>query len=276
MDTRVESGSPETWIGEGPVLLHFDGAIATLTLNRPAASNGMNIEMMKAIYEAVMHCHRDPRVRVVHLRGAGPNFCAGGDVREFAAKGEALGDFLKEVTSYLQIAVGALIRLDAVVVTEVHGYAAGGGGLGLVCASDIVVAGASARFMAGATRVGMAPDGGASVILARLIGLRRAADLFLTNRIVAADEALSIGLVTEVAGNDDLAEAARRKAESVAKGAPRALAATKRLLWNGVGLSVEACLPEEARTVSELSATADSREGLAAVIGKRKPVFTGA
>lgn len=275
MDTPAETQSAETWIGEGPVLLHYEDAIATLTLNRPAASNGMNIDMMKAIYEAVMRCHRDPRVRVVHLRGAGPNFCAGGDVREFASKGEMLGDFLKEVTSYLQIAVGALIRLDAVVVTEVQGYAAGGGGLGLVCASDIVVAGASAKFMAGATRVGMAPDGGASVILPRLIGLRRAADLFLTNRIVEADEALSIGLVTQVAGDDELTEAARRKAQSVARGAPKALAAAKRLLWNGVGLSVEACLPEEARTVSELSATADSREGLAAVIEKRRPVFTG-
>lgn len=275
MDALTETQAAETWIGDGPVLLHYEDAIATLTLNRPAASNGMNIEMMKAIYEAVMRCHRDPRVRVVHLRGAGSNFCAGGDVREFASKGEALGDFLKEVTSYLQIAVGALIRLDAVVVTEVQGYAAGGGGLGLVCASDIVVAGASAKFMAGATRVGMAPDGGASVILPRLIGLRRAADLFLSNRIVEADEALSIGLVTQVAADEDLAEAVRRKAQSVARGAPKALAATKRLLWNGVGLSVEACLPEEARTVSELSATADSREGLAAVIEKRRPVFTG-
>lgn len=275
MDALTETQAAETWIGDGPVLLHYEDAIATLTLNRPAASNGMNIEMMKAIYEAVMRCHRDPRVRVVHLRGAGSNFCAGGDVREFASKGEALGDFLKEVTSYLQIAVGALIRLDAVVVTEVQGYAAGGGGLGLVCASDIVVAGASAKFMTGATRVGMAPDGGASVILPRLIGLRRAADLFLTNRIVEADEALSIGLVTQVAADEDLAEAVRRKAQSVARGAPKALAATKRLLWNGVGLSVEACLPEEARTVSELSATADSREGLAAVIEKRRPVFTG-
>lgn len=275
MDTLTETQAAETWIGDGPVLLQYEDAIATLTLNRPAASNGMNIEMMKAIYEAVMRCHRDPRVRVVHLRGAGPNFCAGGDVREFASKGEALGEFLKEVTSYLQIAVGALIRLDAVVVTEVQGYAAGGGGLGLVCASDIVVAGTSAKFMAGATRVGMAPDGGASVILPRLIGLRRAADLFLTNRIVGADEALSIGLVTQVAADDELAEAVRRKSQLVARGAPKALAATKRLLWNGVGLSVEACLPEEARTVSELSKTADSREGLAAVIEKRRPVFTG-
>ncbi|MEM6462037.1 MAG: enoyl-CoA hydratase-related protein [Pseudomonadota bacterium] len=275
MNQTVDTASSEIWIGNGPVLASYDEGVATLTLNRPDAANGMNIEMMKAIFEAVILCHGDPRVRVVHLRGAGANFCAGGDVREFSSKGETLGDFLKEVTAYLQIAVGALIRLNAIVVTEVQGYAAGGGGLGLVCASDIVIAAQSAKFMAGATRVGMAPDGGASVILSRLIGLRRAADLFLTNRIVEAPEALSIGLVTAVAKDENLAESAEMKAKSVARGAPKALAATKRLLWNGVGLSVESCLPEEARTVSELSATRDAVEGLAAVIENRKPDFNG-
>lgn len=265
---------PEVWQADGPVRLDYAASVATLTLNRPQASNGMNLELMKAIYDAVMRCHRDPRVRVVHLRGAGANFCAGGDVREFASKGEGLGDFLREVTSYLQIAIGALIRLNAIVVTEVQGYAAGGGGLGLVCASDVVVAGASAKFMAGATRVGMAPDGGASVILPRLVGFRRATDIFLSNRIVAADEALAIGLVTAVVPDEALAAEAAERARVIARGAPKALAATKRLLWNG--LNVEPCLPEEARTVSELSATADSREGLAAVIEKRRPVFSGA
>lgn len=264
---------PEVWLADGPVRLDYAHSVATLTLNRPQASNGMNLELMKAIYEAVMRCHADPRVRVVHLRGAGANFCAGGDVREFASKGEALGDFLREVTSYLQIAIGALIRLNAVVVTEIQGYAAGGGGLGLVCASDIVIAGVSAKFLAGATRVGMAPDGGASVILPRLVGFRRATDILLSNRVVDSTEALAIGLVTAVVPDDRLAAEAAERARAIAQGAPKALAATKRLLWNG--MNVEPCLPEEARTVSELSATADSREGLAAVMEKRRPVFHG-
>lgn len=260
-------------VGEGPVLLSRDGDVATLTLNRPEASNGMNLALMRALHGAVLRCHRERGLRVVHLRGAGPNFCAGGDVREFAAMGEGLGDFLREVTAYLQMAVGALVRLEAVVVTEVQGYAAGGGGLGLVCASDIVIAGSSAKFLAGATRVGMAPDGGASVVLPRLVGFRRATDMLLSNRVVAAAEAQAIGLITEVVDDADLADAAARRARKLAEGAPRAMAATKRLLWNGLG--VELCLPEEARTVSELSATADAREGLAAVIEKRKPVFSG-
>jgi 2-(1,2-epoxy-1,2-dihydrophenyl)acetyl-CoA isomerase len=265
----------EHWIEAGPVLLDYGGHIATMTLNRPNCANGMNIEMMKALCEAIMRCHRDPRVRVVLLRGAGANFCAGGDVREFASMGQEVGDFLKEVTAYLQIAVGTLIRLSAVVIAQIQGYAAGGGGLGLVCASDIVVGGASVRFMAGATRVGMAPDGGASVVLPRLIGLRRATEILLSNRIVGAQEALEIGLITKVVPDESLSAECLTLARTIAAGAPRAMAATKRLLWNGVGLSVEACLPEEARTVAELAASSDSREGLRAVLEKRAPNFTG-
>jgi 2-(1,2-epoxy-1,2-dihydrophenyl)acetyl-CoA isomerase len=273
--TTSHPAAPEDWMRDGAVLLSYCDHIATLTLNRPQAANGMTLDLMKALYEAVMRCHRDPRVRVVLLRGAGANFCGGGDVREFSSRGDGLGDFLKEVTSYLQIGVGALIRLNAVVVTQVQGFAAGGGGLGLVCASDVVIAGTSARFMAGATRVGMAPDGGASVVLQRLIGLRRAADMLLTNRQVSAAEALQIGLVTKVVPDEGLATETLALARTIAAGAPKALAATKRLLWNGVGLSVEACLPEEARTVAELSATADALEGLRAVIEKRAPQFRG-
>lgn len=262
-----------SWIETGPVILQYADGVATMTLNRPDAANGMNLDLMRALHEAVMRCHREPDVRVVHLRGAGKNFCAGGDVREFFSKGAALGDFLKEVTAWLQMAVGALIRLDAIVMTEVQGYAAGGGGLGLVCASDLVIAGEGAKFLAGATRVGMAPDAGSSVILPHLIGFRRAAELLLTNRIVTATEAVSLGLINKAVPDETLTEEAAALAASLAGGAPLAQAATKRLLWNALG--VETCLPEEARTVSTLSATADSREGLAAVIEKRKPTFTG-
>lgn len=265
--------TPQSWIGEGPVLLDFADHVATITLNRPDASNGMNLDLMKGLHAAIMRCHREPAVRVVHLRGAGKNFCAGGDVHEFASYGEGLGDFLREVTAWLQMAIGALIRLNAVVVTEVQGFAAGGGGLGLVCASDVVVAGEKAKFLAGATRVGMAPDGGASAILPSLVGFRRAMDIVLSNRVVPASEAERIGLITKMVPDEDLATEARQLAAIYAAGSPLGQASAKRLLWNAI--EVERALPEEARTVSTLSATADSREGLAAVIEKRKPVYQG-
>ena len=266
----------EKLIDSGMVLLDLDDSgIGRLTLNRPEAANGMSVPFLRALYDALMRCHSEPRLRVLVVSGAGPNFCAGGDIKDFASKGEGLPDYLREATSWLQISVSALMRLNAPVIAAVHGFAAGGGGFGLVCAADLVVAAESAKFLPGATRAGMAPDAGVSVTLPRLVGLRRAMNLVLTNPILSAEEALDIGLVNQVVPDAELTEAADRLAATLAAGAPLALAASKRLLWDGVGRSVETGLPDEARTVSELSGTADAREGLAAVIERRRPVFTG-
>jgi 2-(1,2-epoxy-1,2-dihydrophenyl)acetyl-CoA isomerase len=266
----------EALIESGPVLLDLgqDG-VARLRLNRPEAANGMNIEFLRALHEAIMRCHREPGVRVVVLSGAGKHFCAGGDVKTFAAQGSALPDYLREATAWLQLATAALIQLPAPVIAQVHGFAAGGGGLGLVCASDIVVAGESARFFSGAVRVGMAPDAGATVTLTQLVGLRKAMYILLANPTLTAAEALSLGIVTEVVPDDQLGPRASQLASALAESAPLALAATKRLVWGGVGATVAERLPEEARTVAELSGTEDSREGLAAVLEHRQPKFSG-
>jgi 2-(1,2-epoxy-1,2-dihydrophenyl)acetyl-CoA isomerase len=257
------------------VLLDVDGGVAHLRLNRPEASNGLNVPLLKSLYDALMRVHGDPRVRSVLLTGEGPHFCAGGDVRTFASKGEGLPDYLREATTWLQNCASAVMRLEAPVVAAVHGYAAGGGGFGLVCASDLVVAGESARFLLGATRVGMAPDAGGSVTLAQLVGLRKAMEITLTNPTLTAAEALEIGLITRVVPDDAVLDEGRALARELADGPTRALAASKRLIWDGLGAIVEARLPEESRTVSELSGTEDAREGLAAVIERREPRFVG-
>jgi len=262
-------------IDKGPVLLDITEGIARLRLNRPDAANGMSAELLSALCDAIMVCHGHPDLRVVLLSGEGANFCAGGDVRTFASKGEKLPDYIRQATAYLQNAVTGLLRLEAPVIASVQGFAAGGGGFGLVCASDIVIAAESAKFLAGATRVAMAPDAGVSVTLSRLVGLRRAMSILLTNPVIPAAEALQIGIVTKVVLDAELADASLALARELAAGAPKALAATKRLVWAGTGTSIEQCLSEEARTVSELSGTADAREGLAAVIERRKPIFTG-
>jgi 2-(1,2-epoxy-1,2-dihydrophenyl)acetyl-CoA isomerase len=173
------------------------------------------------------------------------------------------------------MATSALIGLNAPVIAAVHGYAAGGGGFGLVCAADLVVAAESAKFMSAAVRVGMAPDAGSTVTLTQLVGLRQAMKILLTNPTLSAAEALEIGVVTEVVPDDELAPRVRELADELAAGSPLALAATKRLVWAGVGATVHERLPEEARTVSELSGTADSLEGLAAVLERRDPTFLG-
>lgn len=262
-------------IDKGPVLLDITDGIARLRLNRPDAANGMSAELLSALCDAIMVCHGHPDLRVVLLSGEGTSFCAGGDVRAFASKGEKLPDYIRQATAYLQNAVTGLLRLEAPVIASVQGFAAGGGGFGLVCASDIVIAAESAKFLAGATRVAMAPDAGVSVTLSRLVGLRRAMSILLTNPVIPAAEALQMGIVTKVVPDAELADASLALARELAAGAPKALAATKRLVWAGTGTSVEQCLSEEARTVAELSGMADAREGLAAVIERRKPVFTG-
>jgi 2-(1,2-epoxy-1,2-dihydrophenyl)acetyl-CoA isomerase len=261
-------------VSEGPALLELQGEVALLTLNRPDSANGLDMEMLEAIRWCLRSC-LDPRVRVVLLRGRGANFCAGGDVHAFAAQGAALPQYVRRATGLLQEVIAALIHLDAPVIAAVHGYAAGGGGLGLVCACDLVFAAKSARFLAGATRVGMAPDAGLSVTLPRLVGARNAAEFLLTNATWTADEALSHGLINRVAPDVSLTDTALTYAKKLGSGAPLALAATKRLLWAGIGLGVDAAMPEESRTVAELCRSADVQEGLAAVIGKRAARFEG-
>ena len=263
-------------ISDGPVLLDLESnGIARIRLNRPDASNGMDVALLKALHEAILRVHGERSARVVILSGEGRHFCAGGDVKTFASKGDGLPDYLREATAWLQIATSALIQLRVPVVASVHGFAAGGGGLGLVCASDFVIAADDAKFMSGAVRVGMAPDGGASVTLTQLVGLRKAAEILLTNPVLDAKEALEIGLLTKVVPAQELATATEDYALQFTRSAPLAVEATKRLLWGGVGSSVADRLDEEARTVSELSGTADSLEGLAAVIEKRAPRFEG-
>jgi 2-(1,2-epoxy-1,2-dihydrophenyl)acetyl-CoA isomerase len=263
-----------TTIGSAaPVTLDVDNGIGRLRLNRPEVSNGLNVELLKSLHESILACHADPAVRVVLLTGEGRNFCAGGDIHTFESKGAALPEYLREATAWLQLASAALIQLRAPVVTAVQGFAAGGGGLGLVCASDIVVAAESAKFFSGAVRVGMAPDGGVSVTLTQLVGLRQALRIVLTNPTLTAAEALNIGLITEVAADAELQSRAEELARQLVELPAQALSATKRLVWSGIGASVEQRLAEEARTVSELSGTADSLEGLRAVIERRQPRF---
>jgi 2-(1,2-epoxy-1,2-dihydrophenyl)acetyl-CoA isomerase len=263
-------------ISSGPVLLEADAnGVARVTLNRPEAANGMDIDLLQALHTAILECHASPEVRVMVLSGAGKHFCAGGDVKSFAAKGERLPDHLREATAWLQLATAALVQLPQPVIASVHGFAAGGGGLGLVCAADLVVAAASARFFSGAVRVGMAPDAGVTVTLTQLVGLRKAMEILLTNPTLTADEALAIGLITEVVPDAAHAGRVAALASELADAAPLALAATKRLVWAGVGATIHERLPEEARTVAELSGTEDSREGLAAVIERRAPKFLG-
>ena len=269
------SSEPEVLIGEGSVELTLHGHVGNVHLNRPETANGLDVETLADLRRVLMACHGERRIRAVLLTGAGANFCAGGNVKTFLGKGDQLPYYIRQATAALQEVISLLIHLDAPSVCAVQGFAAGGGGMGLVCASDLAIAADNASFLAGATRVAMAPDAGLSVTLPRLIGARKATEMLLLNNTVKAPEALAIGLVNYVAPAAELPGAAMEIARQLAAAAPRALAATKRLLWAGIGLSVDASMPEESRTVAELCRTSDVQEGLSAVIGKRPAQFTG-
>lgn len=260
---------------EGLVLLDVEDGIARIRLNRPESANAVDADLLRQLHAKVLQCHADPTVRVVVLSGEGRNFCAGGDVKTFLSKGEDLPDYLREATAWLQLATAALIQLKAPVIAEVQGFAAGGAGFGFVCAVDLVVAAESAKFFSGAVRVGMAPDGGTTVTLARIVGVRRALDILLTNPTLTAAQAHDLGIVSRVVPDEDLASAVDALATELAAQPPLGLAATKRLVWDGLGSTVADRMPEEARTVSELSGTRDSLEALASVVERRPGRYVG-
>ena len=138
-----------------------------------------------------------------------------------------------------------------------------------------MIAGVSSKFLGGATRGAMVPDAGVSVTLTQLVGFRRAMEILMLNPVITAAEAREMGLITRVVSDASLLDEAWSLARQLAAGAPAALANTKRLLWSGIGRGVEAAMPEENQAQAVLSGMGDAREGLAAVIEKRQPRFTG-
>jgi 2-(1,2-epoxy-1,2-dihydrophenyl)acetyl-CoA isomerase len=249
--------------------------VATITLNRPDAANSMNLELSKELMDAALRCDEDPSVRAVIITGVGRMFSAGGDVKGFNMQGERLPYHLKEVTVYLHAAVSHFTRMGAPVIAAINGTAAGGG-MGLVCCADIVLAAESARFTMAYTAAGLTPDMSTTYYLPRLVGMRRALELTLTNRVLSAQEALEWGLVTRIAPDIGLMEQAQELARQLASGPTLALKAAKRLLYNGWTESLETQMELESRSISDMGRTADTREGIAAFVEKRQPKYTGA
>ncbi len=170
------------------------GAVAVVVLNRPDASNTLNLQMAMDLLAAAMTCGRNPAVRAVVLTGAGRNFCFGGDLRGMLEKGRAAHAYLRELTTYLHEAISHFARMDAPLIAAVNGTAAGAG-VGLVAASDLALCGESSKFNLAYTGVGLTPDAGTSFLLPRAIGTKRAMELFLLNRSITANEAMTWGLV---------------------------------------------------------------------------------
>jgi 2-(1,2-epoxy-1,2-dihydrophenyl)acetyl-CoA isomerase len=248
--------------------------VAQITLNRPEAANALNVDLAKDLMHAALQCDADPAVRAVIITGTGRMFCAGGDLKSFAAQGEQLAYHLKEVTTYLHAAISRLARMNAPVIAAVNGTAAGAG-MSLACACDLVLAAESARFTMAYTRAGLTPDGSSTYFLPRIVGLKRALELTFTNRMLSAQEAQEWGIVTRVVPDAQLLAEAQKLATELANSATGALGAAKRLLHSGWTETLETQMEHETQAIAARAHTADGREGITAFLEKRAPKFTG-
>lgn len=256
------------------VSFEITGGVARMTLNRPEVGNALHIDMCKEMLDVSIRCDEDPEVRVLVVDAAGRMFCAGGDLRSFADHADNLGPILKEMTIWLHGTFSRFARMRAPVVTAVNGIAAGGG-FGLAMCSDYVLAAESAAFTMAFTAAGLSPDSSSTWFLPRIIGLRRAQELMLTNRRIDAREALAWGLVTRVVEDGAIAREAMDIAGSLANGPTEAFGSVKRLLASTFDNGLETQMELEAREVTENARGADGREGVGAFLAKRKPVFSG-
>ena len=252
-----------------------DGALARITLNRPDAANGLNMEMAKELLAVSIACRADAGVRAVILSGRGRFFCAGGDLKGFVDNADTLYPFVKELTTHLHCAISNFARMRAPLIVAVNGAAAGAG-FSLAAAGDLVIAARSAKFSMAYTGAGLVPDGSSSWYLPRIVGIRRTQELMLTNRRLSAEEALDWGILTRVVDDAELAAETEKLAQHMASGPTVAYGAVKKLLALSFESSLEAQLEHESQAISEAAITADGREGVAAFFAKRTPDYRGA
>src|SRR5690606_7479321 len=211
-------------------------------------------------------------IRCVVLAASGRLFCAGGDISSFAAAGDALPALLKEITAYVHAAISRLAHMNKPLVTAINGPAAGAG-FSLALLGDIAIAARSAHLSLAYSAIGLSPDGGATWLLPRLIGLRRAQEMALLNRRVTADEAATLGLITRAVDDAAWGEEVREVSQRLAGSAAPALGKVRNLLAGSFSASLEAQMEAEAQGIAQLSRTDYGREGVAAFLAKRKPNF---
>jgi 2-(1,2-epoxy-1,2-dihydrophenyl)acetyl-CoA isomerase len=256
------------------ILLDIAAGIATIRFNRPAALNALNIGMAQRLRDVVGAVVADPAVRVIVLCGSGRAFVAGGDVADFRAAGEDAPQLVRPLIALMHAAIELLIGAPQPVIASVHGAVAGAG-VSLAAAADLVIAAADTVFNLAYIKIANSPDCGATWTLPRSIGVHKAKELALLGENLDAAEAQRCGLVNRVVSVENLAAETHRIAEKLARSAPDAIAATKRLLNGSLQTSLREQLDREAESFAANAGTADFREALDAFFEKRPPKFQG-
>jgi 2-(1,2-epoxy-1,2-dihydrophenyl)acetyl-CoA isomerase len=236
--------------------------LGVIRLNRPDARNALDRALVDDLHEAVQRCAADRTVRALLIRGEGPSFTVGGDLGFFARTppGE-LPAVLRRGTTTYHAALLLLDRLPVPVVTAVHGAVAGGG-LGLVYVADIVLAAEGTKFVTGFGGLGLSGDGGGTWFLPRLVGMRRAAELYLTERVLTAEEAAEWGLITRVVRDQDLASEASSTARRLAAGPARAHGEIRTLLRRSPEASLADQLLAETAALARTAGTPDAARAI--------------
>lgn len=269
--------TPEQQATETDVLTTADaGSVRTITLNRPRAYNSLDTALKESLLAALQEAAADENVRAVVLTGAGKAFCAGQDLKEHV--GLLLANDpapLNTVEKHYNPITVAIAEMPKPIIAAVNGPAAGAGAA-FAYAADVRIAARSANFLMAFVNVGLGPDSGASWTLQRLIGYGRALELMLLPRKVDADEALSIGLVSEVVDDEVVLERAQELAAMLAAGPGVAYQKIKAAMSAARTSTLPDALAFEGAAQNALGTTADHREAVEAFVDKRAPKFTGA
>jgi 2-(1,2-epoxy-1,2-dihydrophenyl)acetyl-CoA isomerase len=252
------------------VLTSRDGAVLTITLNRPDVYNAINRALHEGLAAALSDA-ADPAVRAVVLTGAGRGFCSGQDLREFQSVPGGVREALEQT---YHPNIRALRALEKPVIAAINGPVAGAG-LSLACACDVRIGSSEATFVPGFIGIGLVPDAGSTWFIHRLLGFARAFEWMVSNRRIGVDEALSWGLLSEQVPADRFAERVKELGEWYAALPTRAVAMTKQLFEHAYTASLDEQLSLEAELQQAATQTEDFGEGVQAFLEKRPAAFRG-
>jgi 2-(1,2-epoxy-1,2-dihydrophenyl)acetyl-CoA isomerase len=251
-----------------------DGAVATITLNRPEARNALTAQMKTELLAALRRSGSDPAIRAVILTGAGKSFCSGQDLREHASLLEAGHPPADTVREHYNPIVMTITTMPKPVVAAINGVAAGAGA-SLAFACDFRIAAQDASLLMAFARVGLGADSGASWTLQRLAGAARATEMLMLAEPVTAERALSFGVVNSVVDAGDLVGAAQELAARLAAGPTAAYAAIKEGIAFAANHDLPDSLEHEAQVQARLGQTHDHTAATQAFVTKQQPVYQG-
>lgn len=250
-----------------------DGGVGTIVMERPEQHNAMDEFMAGELRDAAIQLDTDDDVRCIVLRGTGAAFNTGADLGELEGD-ESDGRKLEALASRLHTAVQHLAGTPKPAITGVNGVAAGGG-FGLALAGDLVIVHEGAKFDFSYPKIGLSGDAGSTYFLPDLVGQRRAREIVMQPDPINPEDAVSMGLATEVVSDEEFDDRVQEVAETLAQGPTRALGATKRLLNESHSRTLEDHLQEEKRTISRLAGTEDYNRGYEAFFADEEPEFIG-